>query len=286
MAPTDIRAATEHGPTDKMPDSSSRNSGEGAKQLFRSLLGPRALAAGRRIQRRIRALFRPSDLGNLSLLYGSDKWMSHWYAQHYERHFWPLRRRRIKLLEIGVGGHDDPLAGGASLRMWRRYFPRGQIYGIDVYDKRVHDGSRIRTFQGDQGDEAFLRKVIAKIGTPDVIIDDGSHFNDHVIESFHTLFPLLATNGIYVVEDTQTSYWPHYGGSSTDLVGAPTSICFLKGLVDGINHEEFVRPGYRPSYFDEHIVSIHFHHNIVFIHKGANKEGSIVKKNLPIPGVT
>jgi hypothetical protein len=259
---------------------------KGAKQRLRSLLSPKICAGARRTQRSLRALCCPSDLGNLALLYGSDKWMSHWYTQHYGRHFSSLRRRPITLLEIGIGGDADPLAGGASLRMWRRYFPRGRICGVDVHDKRAHAGIRIRTFQGDQGNEAFLRKVVAEIGAPDVIIDDGSHFNNHVIQSFHVLFPLLAPNGIYVVEDIQTSYWPHYGGSSADLVGARTSMCLFKVLVDGINHEEFVKPGYRPSYFDEHIVSIHFYHNLVFIHKGSNKEGSIVKNNLPLPGMT
>ena len=72
------------------------------------------------------------NLGNLAQIYGSDKWGSHWYTQHYQRHFGHLRRSRITLLEIGVGGYGDPHAGGASLRMWRKFFRRGRIYGIDI----------------------------------------------------------------------------------------------------------------------------------------------------------
>ncbi|KAB2659927.1 MAG: hypothetical protein DVB31_15020 [Verrucomicrobia bacterium] len=51
---------------------------------------------------------------------------------------------------------------------------------------------------------------------------------------------------------------------------------FLKGLVDGLNYEEFTLDGYAPSYWDRHIVSMHFYHNLAFICKGENNEGSNV----------
>jgi demethylmacrocin O-methyltransferase len=165
--------------------------------------------------------------------------------------------------------------------MWRSYFPRGRIYGIDIYDKSCHNERRVRTFLGDQTDASFLLRVIAEIGNPNIVIDDGSHINSHVIQTFQILFPLLANDGIYVVEDTQTAYWPQFGGTSEDLAAAPTSMCMLKRLIDGLNHEEFIRPGYVPSYFDENIVSMHFYHNLAFVYKGRNKEGSnTIKANV------
>src|SRR6266478_2576211 len=60
-----------------------------------------------------------SNLKALATLYGSDKWRQHWYAPHYETHFASLRRKRLNILEIGIGGYDDPELGGNSLRMWR-----------------------------------------------------------------------------------------------------------------------------------------------------------------------
>ncbi|MCP5531181.1 MAG: class I SAM-dependent methyltransferase [Opitutaceae bacterium] len=213
--------------------------------------------------------------GNLRVLariYGSDKWGSHWYAQHYERHLGARRKRKIVLLELGIGGYDNPRGGGASLRMWQKYFPRGRIHGVDIHDKRVHDDTRIKTFVGDQSDERFLRQVIAEIGPPDIIIDDGSHVNAHVLNSFEVLFPLLAEDGIYVVEDVCTSYWPDHGGSSTDLNAATTSMGMFKALVDGLNHKEFVGRVRKPTYCDENIVALHFYHNLVFCHKGKNAE--------------
>jgi hypothetical protein len=146
------------------------------------------------------------DLTELAQRYGSDKWGLHRYTPHYEDHFRHHRDKAVSLLEIGIGGHDRPDAGGASMRMWRQYFPRGQIYGIDVFDKSALDGSRLWTFRGHQGDESFLGKVLEETGPLDVIIDDGSHINRDVLTSFHYLFPRLRTGGVYVIEDLQTAY--------------------------------------------------------------------------------
>ena len=230
------------------------------------------------------AIFYPGNLSRLAQIYGSDKWAEHWYCKHYERHFAHLRKKKIVLLEIGIGGYKDPKSGGRSLRMWRKYFPHGRIYGIDIADKSPHNERRIHTFQGDQSDETFLKRVIAETGPPDIIIDDGSHLNSHVLKTFEILLPLLGENGIYVVEDTQTSYWPEFGGDSVDLNSARTSMGMLKGLVDGLNHAEFILPGFVPSFYDEHIVSVHFYHNLVFVCRGLNNEGSnLIKNGTPCP---
>jgi hypothetical protein len=214
------------------------------------------------------------DLAALALKYGSDKWGEHWYTSHYERYFAPFRHREFNLLEIGVGGYEDVTAGGQSLRMWRDYFPRARICGIDIYDKRAQQGDRIRIWQGDQADESFLRRVFDEIGRLGIVIDDGSHTNADVIKSFSVLFPLLEQNGVYVIEDVQTSYWPEFGGNSDDLGQSTTTMGFFKGLIDSLNYEELIRPGYKPSYYDENITGMYFHHNLVIIQKGTNKEGS------------
>lgn len=217
-------------------------------------------------------IFVGSNLKALATIYGTDKWGTHWYAQHYEKHFAPLRRKRLNILEIGIGGYDDPQEGGNSLRAWRTYFPKSRIYGIDIHDKSVHNERRIKTFQGSQVDEDFLAEVMSAIGRVDIVIDDGSHENAHVLSSFKYLFPRLSDNGIYVIEDTQTSYWQGYGGSSDNLNRSDTTMGFLKGLVDGLNHIEFENEAYEPDYYDRHITAMHFYHNIVFIQKGLNNE--------------
>ena len=224
--------------------------------------------------RSIKDKFDANDLTSIAKVHGSDKWGSHYYTPHYDRHFSPLRRKKLKVLEIGVGGYEAPYEGGQSLRMWKRYFPKSEIYSIDIYDKSAHEERRIKIFQGSQNDPEFLQHVVEEMGGVDIIIDDGSHINEHVITSFKTLFPLLAEGGVYAVEDTQTSYWPGFGGDSYDLNNSSTMMNYFKTLPDSLNHQEIANKNYTPSYLDQHIVSAHFYHNLVFIHKDVNNEGS------------
>jgi hypothetical protein len=196
------------------------------------------------------------------------------YGPNYVRHFAPLRRKRLNLLEIGIGGYDNPRAGGASLRLWKAYFPRANVFGIDLSARSVHEQRRIKTFQGDQGDPAFLRSVAERVGSFDIVIDDGSHLNDHVILGFQTLFPYLSPSGLYVVEDTQTSYWAGMGGDTLDKNNPKTTMGFFKALVDGLNHAEYELDRYKPTVYDKSIVGISFYHNMVFVQKGDNTDGS------------
>lgn len=221
----------------------------------------------------------PWNLNDLAIIYGSDKAGSHFYATHYFEHFYKLRHKKLKILEIGVGGCGDQYSGGASLRMWERYFPKSMIYSIDIYEKSALQEKRIKIFQGSQADEPFLKNICGQIGPLDIIIDDGSHTVSHVLTSFKTLFPFLKEGGIYVIEDIQSSYWPNFGGNSENLNDPATSMGFFKSLADGLNYREFLKQDYAPSYFDKHIIAVHFYHNLVFIYKGQNNEHSNMVEN-------
>ena len=104
-----------------------------------------------------------------------------------------------------------------------------------------------------------------------------------MIKTFKHLFPKLKKGGIYVVEDTQTSYWEDYGGDSTNFDNKNTIYGFFKSLIDCLNNEEFIIENYQKTYYDKHIISMHFYHNMIFIYKGDNDELSnyIVKNKKP-----
>ena len=214
-----------------------------------------------------------ATLAEIARKHGTDKEGVHSYTAAYARHLEPFRDAPIRLLEIGVGGYADPMAGGESLRMWKEYFPQAQITGLDLHDKSALAEDRIAIVQGDQSDPELLLKLAARYGPFDVIIDDGSHISSHVIASFRELFRHLNDSGIYAIEDLQTSYWERYGGSS-ELERPGTAMSFLLGLVDGLNHAEFDLIGYEPTEFDEGITAITFYHNLAFVSKGSNREGS------------
>jgi demethylmacrocin O-methyltransferase len=233
--------------------------------------------------RGIFAMLYPFNLNKISKIHKTDKFGYHYYTPHYQKHFRPLKFRKINLLEIGVGGYDNLYTGGNSLRMWKTYFPFAKIYSLDIYDKSFLQESRIKIFKGSQADEAVLETVYREMKEMDIIIDDGSHINEHVIKTFNYLFPKLKKGGLYVVEDTQTSYWSDYGGSSLDFNKEGTIYHYFKSLVDGLNHSEFMLPNYKKSYYDTHITSIHFYHNLIFIYKGDNNEPSNYLINNSVP---
>lgn len=245
-----------------------------AWEWIKQRLSPKIKTRIKCLYERMMASFYPNNLIKLAEIYGTDKWNAHWYAQHYQRHFQSLRGKKLNILEIGVGGDDDPKRGGASLRMWKKFFPKSSIFSIDIHDKSFLQEKRIKIFQGSQADEEFLQAVVKQIGPLDIIIDDGSHRNEHVITSFKVLFPHLKEGGVYIAEDLQTAYWSHFGGDSTNLNNTSTSMGFFKGLINCLNYVELEKPDYQPSYLDKNIIAIHFYHNMVFIYKGKNEEMS------------
>ncbi|MEM8581136.1 MAG: class I SAM-dependent methyltransferase, partial [Pseudomonadota bacterium] len=122
-------------------------------------------------------------LSRLAILYGTDKFGLHDYTPNYHRLLRHLRKEPIAMLEIGVGGYADPKAGGRSLEVWRDYFPQGRIIGIDIAAKSLDLGPRVTLAQGSQVDPAFLEDLVTQHGPFDIILDDGSHRNEHVVES-------------------------------------------------------------------------------------------------------
>ncbi|MFI1286594.1 hypothetical protein ACH4U5_38590 [Streptomyces sp. NPDC020858] len=231
------------------------------------------------VQRVLQVLDReePVRLADLAVRHGTDKWsFLHQYTPHYQRHLGHLRDHRVTVLEIGVGGYDDGEAGGGSLYMWKEFFPRGLVYGLDIADKRALDRPRVTTITADQSDPDALRATAERFGPFDVVIDDGSHMSPHVIASFRTLFPYLKEHGVYAVEDLHGSYWPQlFGGSENDLNDPEYTVGFLKQMVDGLNHEEFLKNDTRAAQMtDRTVKGMHFYHNLAFVEKGRNEEGS------------
>ena len=143
------------------------------------------------------------------------------FIQLYDKYFTSLKNLKINILEIGIENGD-------SLRIWREFFPNANICGIDI-DKKNFKIENVDILQGDQSNQFFLKSVIDKYKNFDIIIDDGSHQSKHIIASFKFLFPFLNNNGIYVVEDLQTSYFPRYGARLLAIDAHPKG---FDGIID------------------------------------------------------
>ena len=136
--------------------------------------------------------------------YDTDKAAHAHYLRNYEEYFRPLAGRDIRLLELGV-------LNGGSLLLWRDYFERGLIVGLDLNPLRVDDPTgRIRFYQGGQQDTELLDRLARECAPEgfDVIIDDCSHVGELARVSFWHLFEHhLKPGGLYVIEDWGTGYW-------------------------------------------------------------------------------
>lgn len=213
------------------------------------------------------------DLTSLARYFGTDKWGPHRYAPHYERHFRRFKNDTFTLFEIGIGGYSRENLGGASLRMWKAFFPKAHIVGLDIEDKSFVEEPRIAAFRGSQTNEPLLRTIIGEAENLRIVIDDGSHRPEHIRQTFDVIFPLLPAGSLYAIEDTQTSYWPRYGGSLA-LDDPSTTMGLVKRLVDGLNYEEWEDEDNPATAADRNIIAIHCYHNLVILEKGPNNEGT------------
>jgi len=220
----------------------------------------------KRIREEWRVWWSSSDLMNLARIYKTDKWR-HLYPPIYEQWFGHLRTKDVRLLEIGVGGYGRVWKGGESLRMWKKFFPHGKITGIDIFDKSIFQESRIRIYQGDQSDKQFLHDISRKEGPFDIVVDDGSHLQSHIITSFEALFPLMPAGGTYVIEDTQTSYWSNYEGSTHEMDTVTSAMNYFIQRIHAVNRKEWIKDELKNDLPDEGIASIAFYHNLIFIRK-------------------
>jgi demethylmacrocin O-methyltransferase len=210
-------------------------------------------------------------LTKLAILYGTDKFGYHDYTPNYFKMFQHLQDAPVKVLEIGVGGYADDDRGGQSLEIWRDFFRNGEITGIDIQKKTMDLGERVAILQGSQVDADFLNDLVKQRGPFDIIIDDGSHRNEHVVESFKLLFPSLAPGGIYVAEDVQTSFHPRFGGSLE--LTAPNSIGYFGDMQRHLN-------GTGKALLIKDIAAMERFHNMIAIHKKTGGQaGDVFQSN-------
>lgn len=212
-----------------------------------------------------------NSLSVLMEMHKTDKFSVHRYDIPYEREFRLWRDRHLKLLEIGVGGYADPQCGGESLKVWRDYFPSASIVGLDIYPKRLDFGPRVAICHGSQTNDSILIHLAKVYGPFDIVIDDGSHIQSDVMQTFRDLFPLLAPGGIYVIEDLGTAYQIGYGDWSEpkglEAEWASNGIELASRLTDALHHGLW--KDRVPSEIEKSVERIAMSREILFVHKKA-----------------
>lgn len=200
----------------------------------------------------------------------SSKWDN--YLSVYDHHLSRYIDKSPRILEIGI-------AKGGSLEFWSKYFNNAEVYGVDIYEhcKRFESkNNNIFVDIGDQNSDLFWHHYLNNKENFDIVVDDGSHVNDHQIKTLFNLFPKLNSNGVYIVEDTHTSYWPQYNGGFKH----PRSfIEFSKELIDLLHRQHIgVAP---PKEFEifSNLVNVSYYNSIVVLTKGKSPTNSPIFSN-------
>ena len=173
------------------------------------------------------------------------------YGDFYTRYFSNLNP--AILLEIGV------LKGG-SIRAWRDIFQDTRVTGIDIDPKCKEGNEDLEILIGDQTDTKFLNWVLANVGIPDIIIDDGGHSRSHQILSFRYLFPRMKSGGIYVIEDLETCMLEDYDDYPESTIKVISDL-IIPSNFDGTKGKKV---GFK---FDYAYSSITFEYNICMVVK-------------------
>lgn len=187
-------------------------------------------------------------LESLAKKYGTDKFQNG-YINHYEFHFGEIRDKIKSILEIGV-------LGGASLRMWRDYFPNASVVGVDINQGSVFKEDRIVVEWGNIADSKCINRLEA-YGAFDIIIDDASHLSSQQIWSLDHLWPLVSPGGWFVMEDLGTQV---RGGKYPGYIDQPRTMLDHLGIkIDELNRET------------TNCKEMHFYRWLCFMKKGQSK---------------
>jgi hypothetical protein len=190
-----------------------------------------------------------NELAKLCDYYGSDKgeiqrvghpypWPSHTYTDYYSRLFAQSRNSILKVFECGVGTNNPKLPSsmgahgkpGASLRVWRDYFPNATIWGADIDDKCLFQEERIRTHYVDQLDAKSIQDFWEWVGVQDfdLIVDDGLHTFEAGSSLFLNSIDNLSTSGIYIIEDVGMRDLQRYKDYFKDTVFLVDYVCLFR----------------------------------------------------------
>jgi cephalosporin hydroxylase len=136
----------------------------------------------------------------------TDKGSLHTYTGMYEGILSQYKNKDCTLLEIGIQ------SGGSAL-LWSRYLPNAKFSfaDIDPVNPQVLDmidSDRYLFHLGDAYSDEILNLI--KKSRPDgfdVIIDDGPHTLQSMIDCIRKYLPIVKESGYLIIEDVQSISW-------------------------------------------------------------------------------
>jgi hypothetical protein len=101
------------------------------------------------------------------------------------------------------------------------------------------------------------------MGGIDIVLDDGSHQMAHVRETLGLLFPRLANQGLYMIEDLHTAYFPKFGGGFREKANV---FNLTRMMIDDM-HRWYHRKGLSVPALGGAFTGIHIHDSMMLIEK-------------------
>jgi len=141
----------------------------------------------------------------------TDKNTVHSYVDTYEQLFHKKKQTAINILEVGIGDFGEK--NGGSIKLWRDYFTNAIIYGLDILpetriiDELLHD-KRVKLYTStDAYDEEFFKSTFLGKIKCDILLDDGPHSLESMIQFIKLYSQIMTEDGILIIEDIQNWDW-------------------------------------------------------------------------------
>jgi hypothetical protein len=142
----------------------------------------------------------------------TDKNTSHSYMGLYDTLLKNKKETAVNVLEVGIG--DFGQKNGGSIKLWRDYFTKATIYGLDILstdrvidelltDKRVVLYTSTDAYNDDFFTSHFLNKNIKC----DFMLDDGPHTLESMKKFIKLYSQLMTDDGILIIEDVPNIGW-------------------------------------------------------------------------------
>jgi len=133
------------------------------------------------------------------------------YTVTYEKYMNDKKEKNISMLEIGVCDKRFPFA---SIKMWMTYFKNIDFYAVDNFwghriENKIEDikelnNNGVNFIYADQGNFEDWDEINKLFPNKfDLIVEDGSHWPNHMMVSLWKSINILKSGGYYFMEDIQ-----------------------------------------------------------------------------------
>ena len=137
----------------------------------------------------------------------TDKNTTHSYLPLYDELLKSRKETARAVLEVGV-------CHGGSIALWHRYFTNAIVYGLEIGSdcpellQNQRDWPRVQLQLGINAYTVDAASKLAVIsGKLDMVLDDGPHTLVSMLLCIALYLPLLADDGILIIEDVQDYSW-------------------------------------------------------------------------------